>query len=251
MRATTGIIIKNWRQIEGIRKSCQLAAKTLKHAAQFIKSGVTTDYINTEIEKFILENGAKAAPLGYKGYPKATCISVNEVVCHGIPGNYTLKDGDILNIDVTTILNGYYGDTSTMFTVGEISEESKKLLKVTKECLEIGIKQVRPGNYFGNIGYYINEHAVKNGMSVVYTFCGHSTGIAFHEPPQIPHVAPKDSGPKMRHGMIFTIEPMICVKGPDVLILEDGWTAITKDGCLSAQYEHTLLVTRTGVEILT
>lgn len=248
----TSIIIKNWRQVEGIRKSCQLAAKALKHAEQFIKAGVTTDSINAEVEKFILDNGAKSAPLGYKGYPKATCISVNEVVCHGIPGNYTLKDGDILNLDVTTILDGYYGDTSTMFAIGEISKEAQHLLNVTQECLKIGISQAKPGNYLGNIGYAINNHAVKNGCSTVFTFCGHGVGIDFHEAPQVPHIAPKNSGVRLRHGMIFTIEPMINLGVPDVLINEnDGWTATTKDGKLSAQYEHTILINRTGNEILT
>ncbi len=246
------IYIKSPKQIEGIRKSCVLAAKTLQHVAPLVKAGVTTGYLNDEAEKFIRDNGATPAPLGYRGYPKATCISVNEVVCHGIPSGYTLKDGDILNVDVTTILDGYYGDTSTMFTVGEVSEEARKLLDVAKQCLQIGIQEVKPKNYLGNVGYEINRHATKNGCSVVYQFCGHGTGIHFHEEPQVCHVAPKNTGPKFQQGMIFTIEPMINLGVPEAVINEsDGWTASTKDGRLSAQYEHTVLVTRNGVEILT
>jgi len=249
---TNTIIIKNWRQVEGIRKSCKLAAQTLQYIAPFVKVGVTTLFLNDEIEKFIVKNGAIPAPLNYKGYPKATCISVNEVICHGIPGNYILKNGDILNIDVTTILDGYYGDTSTMFAIGDISEEAKHILNVSKDCLNVGIAQAKPGNYLGNIGYEINNYATKKGCSVVHQFCGHGVGLEFHESPQISHVAPKNSGLKMRHGMIFTIEPMINLGVAEALINEiDGWTATTKDGKLSAQYEHTVLITRTGVEILT
>jgi len=246
------IIIKDWRQVDGIRKSCKLAAKALKHIESHVKAGVTTGALNDELEHFIRANGATPAPLGYRGYPKATCISVNEVICHGIPGDYVLKNGDIVNIDVTTILNGYYGDTSTMFSVGEISSDAQKLLTVAKNCLDIGIGQAKPGNYFGNIGYEINKHAVANGCSIVYQFCGHGTGLYFHEHPQVAHVAPKNSGVKMRHGMIFTIEPMVNLGVPEAVISEsDGWTASTKDGKLSAQYEHTVLITKKGHEILT
>lgn len=246
------IRLKNYKQIQGIRKSCVLAAKTLKFVEPLVKAGVTTGHLDEQIEKFIRDNGAIPATLGYKGYPKSCCISVNEVICHGIPGDYALKDGDILNIDVTTILDGYFGDTSTMFTVGEISEDAKKLLKVAKECLEVGIKQVRPGNYLGNIGYEINQLAKAYSCSVVYQFSGHGCGIAFHEEPQLCHVAPKNSGPKLRKGMTFTIEPMLNLGVPEAVINEaDGWTATTEDGKLSAQYEHTILVTQEGHEILT
>lgn len=246
------IYLKNYKQVEGIRKSSMLAAQTLKHIATFVKAGVTTGFLNDEAERFIRENGAIPAPLGYRGYPKATCVSVNEVICHGIPSDRVLKDGDILNVDVTTILDGYYGDTSTMFAVGEISSDAKKLLEVAKQCLHIGVQQVKPGNYLGNIGYEINRYAVKNGCSVVYQFCGHGTGLEFHEDPQICHVADRNTGMKLRKGMIFTIEPMINLGHPDAIINEaDGWTASTIDGSLSAQYEHTVLVTPKGVEILT
>jgi len=246
------IYLKNPKQIIGISKSCVLAARTLKHIAPLVKAGVTTGHLNDEAEKFIRDNGAIPAPLGYRGFPKAICVSVNEVICHGIPGDYALKDGDILNVDVTTILNGYYGDTSTMFAVGEISAEAKKLLEVTKRCLQIGIQEVKPGRHLGNVGYAINKHAQENGCSVVTQFCGHGTGLRFHEEPNVLHTAPYNSGPKLRKGMTFTIEPMLNLGGPEAVISEaDGWTATTVDGSLSAQYEHTVLVTQNGVEVLT
>ena len=247
------IRIKNKKHINGIRKSCVLAAESLRYIAPFVKEGVTTNYLNDLIEKFIRDNKAIPAPLGYHGYPKATCISVNEVICHGIPNEYQLKNGDIINVDVTTILDGYYGDTSTMFAVGEISPESQRLLEVTKKCLDIGINEVRPGNYFGNIGYEISRYANEKNYGVVYQFCGHGVGFFFfHEEPQIPFVATKNSGQRMRPGMIFTIEPMINIGCADAIINEaDGWTARTKDGKLSAQYEHQILVTYNGYEILT
>jgi methionyl aminopeptidase len=178
------IIFKNKKQIKGIRKSCQLAKKTLDYIRPYVKAGVTTGYLNELMEKFIRDHGATPAPLGYKGsgkvpYPAATCISVNEVICHGIPGSYSLRNGDILNIDVTTILDGYYGDTSSMYTVGEISPEAQHLIKITKECLDVGIKQVRPGNHIGDIGYAINKHATSNSCSTVIQFCGHGVGFFF------------------------------------------------------------------------
>ncbi len=247
------IIVKNYKQVEGIRKSCRLAASALAYIEPFIKPGITTGELNQLLENFIIDHGAKPAPLGYKGYPAATCISVNEVICHGIPSfKQVLQNGDILNIDVTTILNGYYGDTSRMYSVGAISEEASKLLEVTRKCLEVGIQQVKPGNYFGNIGYAISQYAKSQGYGVVYQFCGHGVGVRFHEEPQICHAAPKDSGQKMRKGMTFTIEPMINIGVAEAVINEaDGWTAVTKDGKLSAQFEHTVLVTQKGVEILT
>ncbi len=245
------IIIKSKWQIDGIRKSCRLAADTLKYLQEFVKEGITTEELNVLAENYIRKHKGVPAPLGYLNYPKATCISVNEVICHGIPGDYKLKNGDILNIDVSTILDGYYGDTGMMYTVGDISENAKHLLNVTKKCLDVGIDQVRPGNYFGNIGYEIHKYAALQGCTIVYQFTGHGVGVKFHEEPQVDHIAHKDSGPKMREGMIFTIEPMICLQSPEAVVLEDGWTAVTDDGGLSAQYEHSVLVTKTGVEILT
>ena len=248
-----GIIIKTPEQIEEIRKSCKLAAETLDYAAQFVKAGVDTEFIDNKIEEFILERNAVPATKGYNGYPKSSCISLNEVVCHGIPSKKTiLKEGDILNIDITTILNGYYGDTSRMFTVGEVSSAAKKLIDVTWHCLDLGIRQVMPDNYFGNIGFVINRYATAQGFSVVYEFCGHGVGLEFHEEPQVDHTSRRNKGPKMRPGMIFTIEPMINEGKPATSIdRNDGWTARTVDHKLSAQFEHTILVTPTGFEVLT
>lgn len=247
-----GILVKTKQQIEGIRKSCKLAAATLRHVAPFVKSGVTTEELNQICDKYIRDNGAISAPLGYMGYPKATCISINEVICHGIPGDRVLKEGDIVNIDVTTILNGYFGDTSTMFAIGEVSEDAKQLMAVTKKCVDIGIKQVRHGNHFSNIGYEIQRYALLQRCTVVYQFCGHGVGVQFHEEPEVSHCSSyKNVGPRMKTGMIFTIEPMINLGVPDAIIDEDKWTARTADGMLSAQYEHTVLVTPKGFEILT
>ncbi len=250
------IIIKTPEQIAGIRKSCQLAAQALDHIRSFVKEGVTTNELNDEIARFTEEHGAISAPLGYDighgGYPKETCISLNEVVCHGIPSERKLKDGDILNIDVTTILDSYYGDTSRMFTVGKISPEAQNLIDVTRECLATGIKQVRPGRKTGRIGWKISEHADKHGYGVVTMFCGHGVGIKFHERPSIRHRDRPGEGDKMQEGMIFTIEPMINQGTHQAEIdKEDKWTARTIDGKLSAQFEHTILVTKEGHEILT
>lgn len=247
------IIIKTGEQIEGIRKSCRLAAQALDFAGQFVAPGVSTGFINTKIEEFIESHGAIPATKGYNGYPMSSCISLNEVVCHGIPSVKTvLKEGDILNIDITTILNGYYGDTSRMFTVGEILPEAGSLIKAAEHCLELGIGQVKPGNFFGNIGFVINRYARANGYSVVYEFCGHGVGIDFHEAPNVDHAARKNTGQVMKQGMIFTIEPMINQGKPATDIdRADGWTARTVDGKLSAQFEHTILVTQTGFEVLT
>lgn len=247
------INIKTPAQIEGIRKSSKLAAQTLQFIAPFVIAGVTTCELDQKIEAYMREHGATPATLGYKGYPKSSCISVNEVICHGIPDTTVLKDGDIVNIDVTTILNGYFGDTCKMFAVGTISEEAQKLLDIGHQCLLKGIMEVRPDNRFGSIGYAITQHAEANGYSVVHQFCGHGVGIEFHEEPQVNHyVVHKNTGPKMKEGMIFTIEPMINQGKAEAIISEsDGWTARTIDGLLSAQFEHTVLVTKDGVEILT
>nr|HPR61596.1 type I methionyl aminopeptidase [Prolixibacteraceae bacterium] len=205
-----GIIIKTPEQIEGIRKSSQLAGNTLKMIGGFIKEGVSTEYLDNLIEQYMRDNGAIPATLGYHGYPKSSCISLNEVVCHGIPSQNTiLKEGDILNIDVTTILNGYYGDTSKMFSIGEISPKASNLIEASKHCLNLGIAQVKPGNRVGNIGFVISRYAKSKGFTVVYEFCGHGCGVDFHEDPQIEHVARQNTGPIMQPGMTFTIEPMI------------------------------------------
>ncbi len=247
------IIIKTPEQIEGIRSSAHLAAQALEYAGQFVKEGVNTEYIDDKIDEFIRSHGAIAATKGYNGYPKSSCISLNEVICHGIPSKQTiLKPGDILNIDVTTILGGFYGDTSRMFTVGEVSAEAEKLIETTLHCLDLGIEQVKPGNRFGNIGFVIQRYAKALGYSVVYEFCGHGVGVDFHEEPQVDHASRRNTGPEMKPGMIFTIEPMINQGKPKASIDRyDGWTARTVDKKLSAQFEHTVLVTPNGCEVLT
>jgi len=247
------IIIKNLEQIDGIRKSSKLAGEALQFIGSYVKEGVNTEYLDNLIHEYIMDHGAVPAPLNYNGFPKSSCISPNNVICHGIPSkDIILKNGDIVNIDITTILNGYYGDTSKMFAIGEISEQAQNLLDTTKHCLNLGIQQVQPGNYFGNIGFFINRYAQAKGYSVVYEFCGHGVGIDFHEEPQVDHIARKNSGAEMKPGMIFTIEPMINMGRPKVIIDQhDGWTARTVDHKWSAQYEHTILVTKDGYEVLT
>ncbi len=247
------IIIKTPEQIDGIRKSSKLAGNTLKMIGEYIHEGVTTEYLDKLIEEYIRDNGAIPATLGYHGYPKSSCISLNEVVCHGIPSADTiLREGDIFNIDITTILNGYYGDTSKMFSVGNISPKALDLIEVTKHCLNLGIQQVKPGARFGNIGFSISRYAQAKGYSVVYEFCGHGCGVEFHEEPQVEHVGRRNTGPVMKPGMTFTIEPMINEGRSRTRVdKNDGWTARTIDGKLSAQFEHTLLVTETGVEVMT
>ena len=248
-----GIIIKTQEQIEGIRKSSQLAGNSLIMIEGYIKEGVSTEYLDKIIEEYTRDNGAIPATLGYNGYPKSCCISPNDVVCHGIPSpSVILKEGDILNIDVTTILNGYYGDTNKMFTIGAISPKAQQLIDATSHCLKLGIQQVVPGNKFGNIGFAISRYAQMKGYSVVYEFCGHGVGLDFHEEPQVEHIARRNTGAVIQPGMIFTIEPMINEGKPRTKVDKiDGWTARTIDGKLSAQFEHTILVTPTGYEVLT
>ncbi len=246
------IILKTQEQIEGIRQSSRLAAETLKYLEQFIKPGIKTIELDKLAEEFVLKHNAVAATKGYKGYKHSTCISPNDVVCHGVPNEYELKFGDIVNVDVTTILNGYFGDTCRMYYVGEVSPYAQKLVETTKECLHLALKECYPGNKLGNIGFVINEHAVKNGYSVVYEFCGHGVGLKFHEDPQVEHKATRNSGPILKPGMTFTIEPMINAGKPKCKIdKRDSWTARTIDGKLSAQFEHTILITETGYEALT
>jgi len=248
-----GIVIKTPEQIEGIRKSCQLAGNSLKMIEGYIKEGVSTEYLDKIIHEYTLDHGAIPATLGYHGYPKSCCISPNDIVCHGIPSPHIiLKEGDIINIDVTTILNGYYGDTNKMFTIGDISRKAQQLIDATYHSLELGIQQVYPGNRFGNIGFAISRYIQMKGYSVVYEFCGHGVGLDFHEDPQVEHIARRNSGAAIQPGMIFTIEPMINEgKARTKTDKVDGWTARTIDGKLSAQFEHTILVTETGYEVLT
>lgn len=253
------IFVKTKKQIEGIRKSCQLAARTLKFIEPYIQPGVTTAKLDSLMEEFMRSHKAIPATLGYKGacpgqppYSKSSCISLNEVVCHGVPNDTVVKEGDIVGVDVTTILDGYFGDTAVTFPVGEVSKEYRHLLEVAKNCLNLGIEQVYPGRLTGEIGYNVHGYATSKGCSVVEQYCGHGTGFFFHEPPQICHVAEKHDGVIMFEGMIFTIEPMINLGEPNVVIDEsDRWSVRTADNSASAQFEHTILVTSNGYEILT
>jgi methionyl aminopeptidase len=246
------ITLLSKREIEQMRKAGALAAQLLEYLEPFVQPGVSTQKLNDLAEEWTQKHGAVSAPLGYHGFPKSICTSINHVVCHGIPHEkQVLKEGDIINIDVTPILDGYYGDTSKTYCVGEVSPVAKKLVEVTEKCLYLAIAEVKPGNRIGDIGAAIQEYAEAEGFSVVRDFVGHGIGKIFHTAPQVPHYGTRGKGKKLRPGMVFTIEPMINEGGWETKILEDGWTAITIDGKLSAQFEHTLAVTETGVEILT
>jgi len=254
-----GIIFKSEEQIEGIRKSCQLTKNLLDMVEERISEGVTTNEINEWVHNETISKGAIPAPLNYgRGqgrlkmpFPKSVCTSVNDVICHGIPNDRELKNGDIINVDVTCDLDGFFGDASRMFIIGEVPDITRRLVEVTRDCLNIGIEQVRPKIKIGDIGSAIQKHAEKHGFSVVRDFAGHGVGVKFHEPPQILHYGYPGVGETLFENMTFTIEPMINMGRYECKILEDGWTAVTLDGSLSAQWEHTLLVTKNGVEVLT
>jgi methionyl aminopeptidase len=246
-----GVIVKTDEQVKGIRESCKLSKRALDLVEDHIRPGITTDDINTLVHEFITSNGAVPAPLNYNGFPKSVCTSPNSVICHGIPDNTVLKEGDILNVDVTSILNGYYGDTGRMYFVGEPSKEARKIVETSKECLNKGIEMVKPYNDIGEIGYAIEQYARKLGYTVVRDYGGHGVGVKFHEEPHIHHYGTKKRGIIMVPNMVFTIEPMINQGRYESKLLSDGWTAVTIDDKLSAQWEHTVLVTEEGVEILT
>ncbi len=246
------IVIKTSEEIEKMRTAGRLAAEVLEMIGPFVKEGVSTDELNTICHDYIVNvQNAIPAPLNYHGFPKSICTSVNYVVCHGIPGAKVLKTGDIINIDITVLKDGYHGDTSKMFFVGKPSVLAERLTRITQECLYMGIEKVKPGAYFGDIGEVIQQYAEKNRFSVVREYCGHGIGAVFHEPPNVVHFGKAGSGEVMRSGMIFTIEPMINAGKKAVKLLPDQWTVVTKDHSLSAQWEHTILVTDTGHEILT
>ena len=249
---TDTLTLLSSREIDKMRTAGRLAAQLLEHLGKMVNPGVTTLEIDAEAEKWTKQHGAVSAPLGYHGYPKSICTSVNEVICHGIPNaKQVLKDGDIINIDVTPLVDGYHGDTSKTFFVGNPSPIAKKLVEVTEECLYRGIAEVKPGARIGDIGAAIQEYAESQGFSVVRDFVGHGIHRIFHTEPQVPHYGTRGKGRMIRPGMVFTIEPMINEGTWEAKILGDGWTAITKDRKLSAQFEHTLAVTKEGVEILT
>jgi methionyl aminopeptidase len=247
-----GIRLKENKDIEGIKESGRLALATLDYVEARIRPGMSTGEINTLVHEFTIAHGATPAPLNYRGFPKSVCVSVNEVICHGIPGERILKEGDIANVDVTPILNGYYADASKTFPVGKPGADARKILEVARKSLEAGMSMVLSGNTIGDIGWAIQNYAErKRGCSVVREFIGHGVGFDFHEPPQVPHYGHKGDGIILVPGMVFTIEPMINMGRKDLRILEDGWTAVTKDGSLSAQFEQTVLVTKNGFESLT
>lgn len=246
------ITIKTPEEIEKMRVAGRLAAEVLEMIGPYVKVGVTTDELNQICHDYIVNiQKAVPAPLNYHGFPKSICTSVNHQVCHGIPSDRVLKDGDIINVDVTVIKDGYHGDTSKMFVTGKSSILADRLIRVTQECLYLGIEQVKPGAHIGDIGAAIQQHAEKQRFSVVREYCGHGIGAIFHEPPNILHYGVPGAGEEIKPGMIFTIEPMINAGKRAVKLLPDNWTVVTKDHSLSAQWEHTILVTETGYEILT
>lgn len=246
-------LIKTPEQIEGIRRSGVINTAVLDFVASEIKAGMSTAEIDKMVYDFTVSHGAIPAPLNYEGFPKSVCTSINEVVCHGIPSeDEILEEGDIINVDVSTILDGYYSDASRMFIIGKTSPEKEKLVRVAKECLEIGMQAATPFGFVGDIGNAIEKHAKKNGFSVVRDLCGHGVGLEFHEEPDVEHFGKKGTGMLLVPGMVFTIEPMINMGTYEVFVdEEDDWTVVTEDELPSAQWEHTFLMTENGLEILT
>ena len=235
----------------GMHKAGRLAAETLDMIVPHMVPGVATSDIDDMIFRFIKDRGGVPATLGYRGYTHSSCISINHVVCHGIPGEKILKAGDIVNVDVTPILDGWHGDTSRMYLIGDVPIKAKRLVDVTYECLMLGIEKAKPGNHLGDVASAIQVHAEKHRFGVVRDFCGHGLGQLFHDAPEVVHVGRPGTGPELRPGMIFTIEPMINIGRPDVKLLDDGWTAVTRDRSLSAQFEHSIGITEDGCEIFT
>lgn len=251
LRNTGQIRLYDEAAYEGMRKACQLTSRCLDALADMVKPGVTTQEIDRFVYEYGVDHGALPATLNYRGYTKSTCTSINHVVCHGIPDAKPLKEGDIVNIDVTFIVDGWHGDSSRMYPVGQLKRAAERLLEVTHECLMRGIAAVKPGARTGAIGAAIQSYAEAERCSVVRDFCGHGVGRLFHDAPNILHYGSANEGVEMRKGMIFTIEPMINLGRPHVKVLSDGWTAVTRDRSLSAQYEHTVGVTDNGCEVFT
>ncbi|KQQ91400.1 type I methionyl aminopeptidase [Aureimonas sp. Leaf324] len=251
LRNTGSIRLYDAEAFEGMRRVSRLSATVLDQLAEIVKPGITTNEIDQFVSEFTRDHGALPAQLNYRGYTKNVCTSINHVVCHGIPNDKPLREGDIVNIDVTLILDGYYGDTSRMYPVGQIKRAAERLCEITYRSLLIGIEAVKPGNHVGDIGAAIQAYAEGERCSVVRDFCGHGIGRLFHDAPNILHYGRRGEGVEMRPGMIFTIEPMINLGRPHVKVLADGWTAVTRDRSLSAQYEHTVGVTETGCEVFT
>jgi len=246
-----GIRIHEDADFAGMHAAGKLAAQILDNIAALVVPGVTTEALDKAIEDQVNAAGATSATIGYKGYKHASCISINHVVCHGIPSAKTLKDGDILNIDVTVIVDGWFGDTSRMYVAGKLPRKAERLIQVTHDALFKGIEAVKPGNTFGDIGHAIQAYVEAHRMSVVRDFCGHGLGRVFHAPPNVLHYGREGSGPVLEEGMFFTIEPMVNLGRPETKVLADDWTAVTRDKSLSAQFEHSIGVTATGCEIFT
>ncbi|SDI75237.1 type I methionyl aminopeptidase [Lutimaribacter saemankumensis] len=246
-----GIRIHEPGDFAGMHKAGELAARILDEVAEHVFPGQTTAEIDRIIEDKVNAAGAKSATIGYKGYRHASCISINHVVCHGIPGDKKLKEGDILNIDVTVIVDGWFGDTSRMYVAGKLSRKAERLIQITHDALMLGIEQVKPGNTFGDIGHAIQTFVEGHRMSVVRDFCGHGLGRVFHAPPNVLHYGRPGTGPLLEEGMFFTIEPMVNLGRPETKVLADDWTAVTRDKSLSAQFEHSVGVTADGVDIFT
>lgn len=245
------IRLKSAADVEAIRRAGKLVMATLDLVESRLEPGMTTESINTLVHQYTLQHNGVPAPLNYRGYPKSVCVSVNDEICHGIPGKRVLKDGDIVNVDVTTILNGYYADANKSFFVGSAGPDARKIVAVARQSLKEGLAMVRSGNTIGDIGWAIQTYAESQGCSVVREFVGHGVGFEFHEPPQVPHFGRRGEGVRLMPGMVFTIEPMINLGGHQLIILDDQWTAVTKDHSLSAQFEQTVLVTDNGYESLT
>ena len=245
-------IIKNEEQIQGIRESAKINIAVLDYVAEHIRAGVTTEEINQWVHNETVKRGGTPAPLGYEGFPKSVCTSINDVVCHGIPSpNEVLQNGDIINVDVSTAYRGYYSDSSRMFCIGEVSEEKRHLVEIAKECLSVGLREVRPWGFLGDVGQAIHDFAMANGCSVVREIGGHGIGLDFHEDPWVSYVSKRGTEMLMAPGMVFTIEPMINMGSHEIFIDEDdGWTVYTEDGRPSAQWEIQVLVTNSGYEIL-
>ncbi|MEO1967358.1 MAG: type I methionyl aminopeptidase [Sphingomonadaceae bacterium] len=245
------IKLHNESGFEGMRRAGRLAAEILDEVATMIEPGIATSAIDDRVREMTFDGGAVPATLGYRGYTHSCCISVNHVICHGIPSEKTLKDGDIVNVDVTPLLDGWHGDTSRMYFVGEVPLKAKRLVDVTYECLMLGIEAAKPGARLGDIGAVIEQHARQHRYGVVREFCGHGVGRLFHDAPEVIHAARAGTGPLLKPGMFFTIEPMINLGRPHAKMLSDGWTAVTRDKSLSAQFEHSIAITETGCEIFT
>ncbi|WP_340109075.1 type I methionyl aminopeptidase [Pikeienuella sp. HZG-20] len=250
-RTPEGIRLYSQRDFDGMRAAGRLAAEVLDMVAEHVAPGVTTDELDQLMHDFMIAHDAVPATLGYRGYPKSSCISINHVVCHGIPGPRALKPGDILNIDVTVILDGWFGDTSRMYVAGAPNRKAERLINITHEALMLGLAEVRPGATFGDIGHAIQRYVEGERCGVVRDFCGHGVGRVFHDAPNVLHYGRPGTGAVLRPGMIFTIEPMVNLGRPDTKVLADGWTAVTRDRSLSAQFEHSVGVTEDGAEIFT